>query len=89
MDNDMIGKLLLRQLGPNVNVLILPSGIGVLFSYEMPVAAQLTDGRRIVTDTYYSRTTSKHINQWDGNGLIHYVEQQVIDDLLIVREIPQ
>lgn len=35
----------------------------MLFSYETPVAC-IIDGEAFKTDKYWSKTTSKHINQW-------------------------
>ncbi len=35
----------------------------MLFSYETPVACIL-DGTAFKTDKYWSKTTTKHINQW-------------------------
>jgi hypothetical protein len=42
----------------------------VLFSYETPVALlDVPTGRYYTTDTYYSRTTTRHINSWlDGSN---------------------
>ncbi len=43
-------------------------GTVVLFSYETPVAAYTLKDGWVKTDQYYSRTTTKHINQWAGKA---------------------
>ena len=56
----------LRPLASNVTELRLPTKVGmvsILFSYRTAVAATLADGTRVRTSTYYSKTTSKHLNQ--------------------------
>jgi hypothetical protein len=53
----------LKPIGSNQTELTTPSGIRVLFSYSTPVAAELKD-YFVRTETYYSSTTTKHINEW-------------------------
>lgn len=55
-------KLKLNPVGSNQTE-VEWNGTVVLFSYKTPVAALVAGKRMIVTDTHYSRTTSKHINQ--------------------------
>lgn len=54
----------LRQLTLSSTEVRLADGTCVLFSYKTPVAALVPGKGWIKTSTYYSRTTSKHINQW-------------------------
>ena len=54
----------LKPQGANQTTLELADGIVILFSYETPVAAFVPGRGYLVTDQYYSRTTSKHITQW-------------------------
>lgn len=76
------------QLNPirkNLNVLSLPMG-DLLFSYKTPVAFyEMNTGNFYRTQTKYSTTTSKHINQWlrDRNALEKATEkpQQFFDEL--------
>jgi hypothetical protein len=76
------------QLNPirkNLNVLSLPMG-DLLFSYKTPVAFyEMNTGNFYRTQTKYSTTTSKHINQWlrDRNALERATEkpQQFFDEL--------
>lgn len=53
----------------------------VLFSYETPVAANV-DGKLYKTDKFWSKTTSKHINQFVNNYLVETMPQQYFDTLL-------
>ena len=54
----------LRQLTLSSTEVRLADGTCVLFSYKTPVAALVPGKGWIKTSTHYSRTTSKHINQW-------------------------
>ena len=71
------------QLNPirkNLNVLSLPMG-DLLFSYKTPVAFyEMNTGNFYRTQTKYSTTTSKHINQWlrDQNALEKATEKPQI-----------
>ena len=56
--------MILRQLGSNQTELSLNNGTSLFFSYETPVAGYSHDLGWFKTSTYYSRTTSKHINQY-------------------------
>ena len=51
-----------NPIGPNQNE-IEHGDITLMFSYKTPVAAFIGGQGAFVTDTKFSRTTSKHINQ--------------------------
>ncbi len=53
-----------------------------MFSYNTPVAARLPNYDYVRTGEYYSRTTSKHINQWFDGVNAETVEQNFIDNLV-------
>jgi hypothetical protein len=56
----------LKQLAPNQTEVTI-DGMDILFSYQTPVAAVsrgLLGGIAYITGKKWSRTTSKHINQW-------------------------
>lgn len=81
----------LKQTGSNQTELHLNNGTIVLFSYETPVASKTTEqynNREFLhylrTNTKYSCTTTKHINNWikDGYYNIKDVDQSVLDDLV-------
>jgi hypothetical protein len=42
---------------------VIVNGINVLYSYTTPVAC-CVDGQYFKTDKFWSKTTSKHVNQW-------------------------
>ena len=54
--------MILRQVGSNQTELSFNNGTTLFFSYETPVAGFSPDLGHFKTETYYSRTTSKHIN---------------------------
>lgn len=54
----------LTPIAKNQTVLAL-NDCEILFSYETPVAAFFYDTRNAIrTNEKFSRTTSKHVNQW-------------------------
>lgn len=59
------------------------NGAVVLFSYSTPVAAMLPSGRYIKTATWYSVTTTKHVNKWLTGVMadVEVVAQDFIDNL--------
>ena len=74
-----------KKLGANKKVLWFNNGVQVLVSYSTPVAAYLPygDGSGYVrTETYYSKTTSRHINAWLENVATEKVNQSVLDKLI-------
>ena len=56
--------MILRQLGSNQTEITFNNGTSLFFSYETPVAGHTLADGYFKTNTYYSRTTSKHINQY-------------------------
>lgn len=64
----------------------LPNGNTVLFSYSTPVACHIPDMGYYRTTTNYSRTTSKHINQFikrnGGSGNCLTIEQSALDAMV-------
>lgn len=83
-------QMKLQQVGSNQTKLVLNDGTEVFFSYETPVAAlvreETLEGTRwhqYKTDTYYSRTTSKHINQWNPRGGAYGIKPQSFFDALV------
>lgn len=54
----------LKQIGPNQTELHLGSDVSVFFSYETPVAAFVSGKGYICSEQKYSKTTSKHVNEW-------------------------
>lgn len=74
--------MILRQLGANQTELSFNNGTSIFFSYETPVAGFSLDLGHFKTDVYYSRTTSKHINQYFKHvDKVREVPQQCIVDL--------
>jgi hypothetical protein len=81
----------LKSLGANQTELILNDGSQILFSYETPVCVRTEamhcgqmQTRVCVTTEKYSRTTSKHINNWVANlsDIIQMVPQSEIDNFV-------
>ena len=56
--------LKLKNLAPNQTELHLGDDLTVFFSYETPVAAFVSGKGYMRTEEKYSKTTTKHINQW-------------------------
>ena len=75
--------MILRQLGSNQTELSLNNGNSIFFSYETPVAGYHDDDGFFKTETYYSKTTSRHINQYFKHvdaGVISIVPDNYIVD---------
>lgn len=72
----------INNVKTNVTELFTNDGVVIMFSYNTPVAAQLSGGGFVKTDEYYSRTTSKHINQWLNGIDAESVSQDFIDNLV-------
>lgn len=74
----------LKPITSNMTLLIV-GDYEILFSYETPVAA-LHVGYYpglLVTEKYWSRTTSRHINKWlDGREDITKKPQEYFDNLV-------
>jgi cytochrome b len=73
--------LKIKPIASNQTELHTPSGDVVLFSYQTPVAAQLAEGGFVRTSTKWSKTTSKHINQWLQGAKAREVDQSVLDGM--------
>ena len=78
----------LTPIAANRNIISYNNGNEVFFSYSTPVAGYCTELGYIRTKTYYSQTTSRHINKYlDANNHnldVHFtsVDQSVIDNLV-------
>ena len=81
----------LKLIGSNQTELNLEDGTQVFFSYETPVCVRTEamhcgqkQTRVCVTTEKYSRTTSKHINNWVANlsDIIQMVPQSEIDNFV-------
>jgi hypothetical protein len=71
-----------KNIGNNQTEIQFVCGTIVLVSYETPVAALLPSGRYIKTSTKYSRTTSKHINQWLCGTYAEEVNQEELNRIM-------
>ena len=72
----------LTPIAANRTQLNLNDGTEVFFSYKTPVAARLSTYRYIRTATNWSRTTSRHINQWLEGVTAEVVDQSILDNLV-------
>ena len=75
----------LKPLAANKTELQLKDGTLVLFSYQTPVAAYVTDAdgeqRAYHTDCRWSRTTTRHIKTW-FDRYAGTKEQKYFDELI-------
>ena len=71
----------IKRLGASKTILALSSGSEIFYSYDTPVAAQIS-GELYRTKEYYSRTTSKHITQYLNGRKAEEVEQSFINQLV-------
>ena len=73
--------MILRQLGSNQTELSLNNGNSIFFSYETPVAGFDSEDGFFKTETYYSKTTSRHINQYlrDVDDVKEVPDQYIVD----------
>lgn len=53
-----------ESIGSNMAELTTHNNNRILFSYKTPVAAYVVGTGYIKRDTWYSKTTSRHINKW-------------------------
>ncbi len=68
----------LKTIAANQTEITLPSGAVVFFSYNTPVAAQLAQGGFVRTAQKWSKTTSRHINQWlDGANAVEVPQAEL------------
>lgn len=72
--------MIVKQLGSNQTELEI-KGARVLFSYSTPVACESV-GKRYRTDKFWSKTTSRHINQWLEGASAESVPQSFFENLL-------
>lgn len=73
----------IKRIDTNQTELDLGANI-VLFSYDTPVAYySIMDNRYFVTDKWYSKTTTKHINAFTGDSEATEVRQEEIDSLVV------
>lgn len=78
-----MAKMKINVIGANQTLVHLPVGT-ILFSYETPVAAYVSGRGYVRTAEKFSKTTSKHINQWLGGANAEVVPQIMIEDLVEV-----
>tara|TARA_B100000405_G_scaffold221127_1_gene157074 strand:- start:35 stop:277 length:243 start_codon:yes stop_codon:yes gene_type:complete len=73
--------MILRQIGSNQTELSLTNGNSIFFSYETPVAGYHSEDGFFRTETYYSKTTSRHINQYlrDVDDVKEVPDQYIVD----------
>jgi len=69
----------LKRIGYNQTVVNLNNGAEVFFSYDTPVAVKTPAYEYLRTSTYYSKTTSRHINKWLEGVTTKKVPQEVIN----------
>lgn len=78
----------LTPIAANQTQLEMSTGVIVFFSYKTPVAAFIPGTGYLRTNHKWSRTTSKHINQWlrrmtgTANPTLTEVDQYVFDKLV-------
>ena len=71
----------LNPIKSNMNEMVLNKDITVLFSYQTPVAGWDEQGA-FRTDSKYSKTTTRHINEYlGGKDIGRVVPQEYIDSL--------
>ena len=69
----------MKQLGRNTSEITTDRYV-ILFSYNTPVAyLDLDHDKCFVTETKYSRTTSKHISKWLPSEATEVPQQQIND----------
>lgn len=56
--------MIIRSIKANMTEVEFADGTTVLVSYKTPVAAFVSGRGLLVTDTFFSNTTSRHINAW-------------------------
>ena len=69
----------LKPIKHNQNVVTVPNGAQILFSYETPVAIISADGTNTVTEQFHSVTTSRHINRFMQDLEYKKVSQDSLD----------
>ena len=57
-------------------------GMIVLYSYSTPVAVYIPNQGYFVTNTYYTKTTTRHINSWVGSNPKTLIDQSQLNQLV-------
>jgi len=71
----------IRSIRAKMYELIIDRDTAILFSYDTPVAGWDEQGA-FKTDRYYSKTTTKHINEYlGGKDIGRVVPQEYIEEL--------
>ena len=76
----------LHSFATNRTLLTFDNGTEVFFSYETPVAGYSNNLGYVKTKSWYSSTTTRHINKYLGDKLlgdtVSEVDQSVINKLV-------
>ena len=72
----------LTPIKNNMTEIELSNGTKVLFSYKTPVACHHYNGKTYRTAKFWSKTTSRHINQWLDGLDAEQIEQGFLDNLV-------
>ena len=72
----------LHSFATNRTLLTFDDGTEVFFSYQTPVAGYSKELGYIKTKSWYSSTTTRHINKYIDDKPHTVVSQSVINDLL-------
>ena len=73
-------KMQLTPIGSNMTE-VETADARILFSYRTPVAAYVFGEGYVKTSTWYSTTTSRHINKWLQGVNADTVDQEMLDSL--------
>ena len=74
----------LNSLAANQTVVTLSNGDEVFFSYRTPVACYIrSKGLFGKTETWYSATTTRHINKWLDGEIAKEKPQTFFDNLTL------
>jgi hypothetical protein len=76
-----MAKIRLKPVGANVTELELGDAY-ILFSYKTPVAAWVSGRGYMRTSEKFSKTTTKHINQWLDGAIAREVPHSEIEALV-------
>ena len=71
----------LTPIAANQTSVTFNDGTEVFFSYKTPVAAYLPDRGYVKTDTFYSVTTSRHINKYLPTKDVPTVSEEFLAEL--------
>ena len=77
---------ILNYKGNNITLIDFGHGVTKFFSYQTPVCATLPSGETVKTSSWYSQTTTKHVNNYLRSlGLnpkqVREVSQETIENL--------